>query len=283
MPEPAERMQCMEIWGGNRALSKSFQAPGLDIHVHSAPYKDSATGGGDLYYLTSCASGRISRFLLADVSGHGAAVSKLALSIRDLLRKNVNRINQEKFVTEMNLEFGGVANESGFATAIVATFFEPKQTLSISIAGHPYPLYYRAAEKRWVHLDPADACTKGPRNLPLGVHTESKYPVQKIKTAAGDMFLLYSDAFIESTTSDGQQVQIQGVLKILNSIEQPRPETIITQLREQISAMSQGNLLDDDATLILGHFTETKVRLRDSLLAPFRLLGSVRNNTSWPT
>ncbi len=43
--------------------------------------------------------------------------------------------------------------------------------------------------------------------------------------------------------------------------------------------MSAGNLLDDDATLILGHFSTKKVRMRDNLMAPFRLLGSVSDNT----
>ena len=132
-----ERMTCMEIWGGNLAIDKYFEAPGLDIYVHSAPYKDSQTGGGDIYYLTSCASGRISRFLLADVSGHGESVSAIAVSLRDLLRRNVNKISQKQFVTEMNVEFGELGEESGFATAVVATFFEPKKSLDISLAGHP--------------------------------------------------------------------------------------------------------------------------------------------------
>ena len=101
-PEPTapERMTCMEIWGGNRAINKRFEAPGLDIYVHSAPYKESKTGGGDIYYVTSCASGRISRLLLADVSGHGADVSDIAITLRDLLRENVNKISQEKFVSQ---------------------------------------------------------------------------------------------------------------------------------------------------------------------------------------
>ena len=172
---PPERMQCMEIWGGNRAIEKNFEAPGLDIYVHSAPYKNSQSGGGDIYYLTSCASGRISRFVLADVSGHGESVSKIAVALRDLLRKNVNRISQGKFVTEMNQEFGELGHDSGFATAVVATFFEPNKSLAISVAGHPYPIYYRAKKQKWVHLDPAEM-DEGLENLPLGVHEDSNYP-----------------------------------------------------------------------------------------------------------
>ena len=115
----------MEIWGGNQAIQKNFTAPGIDFFVHSIPYRNSESGGGDIYYLTSCASGRISRFLLADVSGHGEAASGLALSLRDLLRNSVNQISQEDFVGQMNREFAAVADDTAFATAIVATFFDP--------------------------------------------------------------------------------------------------------------------------------------------------------------
>ena len=193
----------MEIWGGNRAIDKYFEAPGLDIYVHSTPFQNSESGGGDIYYLTSCASGRISRFLLADVSGHGEAVSNVAVSLRDLLRDNVNKISQQQFVTQMNREFGEVSEESGFATAVVATFFEPKRSLAVSVAGHPFPIYYRANKKSWVHLDPA-VKTEGLENLPLGVHGESNYPGRRIKTEPEDMFLLYSDAFIESDNGQGR-------------------------------------------------------------------------------
>ena len=151
-----ERMQCLEIWGGNRTIDKSFEAPGLDIYVHSIPYKESQTGGGDIYYVTSCASGRICRLLLADVSGHGEGVSEIAISLRDLLRDNVNKISQERFVSQMNKEFASVSDAGRIATAVVATFFEPTKNLSLSVAGHPYPIYYRASEQRWFHLDPAE-------------------------------------------------------------------------------------------------------------------------------
>ncbi len=274
----AERMQCMEIWGGNRAIDKNFEAPGLNIYVHSAPFRDSQSGGGDIYYLTSCASGRISRFLLADVSGHGEAVSKIAVSLREQMRQHVNKISQEAFVAQMNREFGVVANESSFATAVVATFFEPRKTLAISVAGHPYPIYYRARKKEWSHLDPAER-DGGLENLPLGVHGESNYPGRMISTETGDMFLLYSDAFIESVDGSGEQIGISGLLNLLNGLNEPEPDQIFPFLREKVTTMSRGNLLDDDATLILGHFTTTKVRLLDNVMAPFRLLHRVSDST----
>ena len=65
-----ERMHCMEVWGGNSPVDRGFATPGLQLWLHSQPY-DRAEGGGDVYYVSSCASGRITRLLLADISGHG--------------------------------------------------------------------------------------------------------------------------------------------------------------------------------------------------------------------
>ena len=269
----------MEIWRGNHAINKSFAAPGLDIFVYSKPYADSEVGGGDIYYLTSCASGRISRLLLADVCGHGEAASQLAISLRDLMRANVNKISQRQFVEGMNKEFGAVSELSGFATAVVATFFEPKKSLAISVAGHPYPIYYRARRKQWVHLDPAES-DKSLGNLPLGIYDESDYPGRKIITEVGDKFLLYSDAFIESINQSQQILGIQGLVELLNNRTFDNPEDVIPFLLESIGKLSSGNLQEDDATLILGAITDNKVRLRDNLIAPLRLLGKVNDSTN---
>ena len=271
-------MQCMEIWGGNHAIDKNFTAPGLDIYVHSKPFADSVVGGGDIYYLTSCASGRISRLMLADVCGHGEAASQLAIALRDLMRTNVNKISQRQFVEGMNREFGNVSEVSGFATAVVATFFEPKRSLAISVAGHPYPIYYSAQQNKWVHLDPAES-DKALGNLPLGIYDESDYPGRKITTEVGDMFLLYSDAFIESVNNDKRILGIKGLVELLNHRSFETPTQIIPYLLEQIGSLADGNLKDDDATLILGAITETKVRMRDNIIAPFRLLGKVNDAT----
>ena len=97
------------------------------------------------------------------------------------------------------------------------------------------------------------------------------------------MFLLYSDAFIESAVDgkDNSQLGIEGVLKLLNGNPSVAPAEVIPFLRERIGEMATGNLLNDDASLILGHFTETKVSLRDNLMAPIRLFRNASDQTSF--
>lgn len=275
-----ERMQCMEIIGGNRAIDKSFAAAGLDIYVHSQPFQDSQTGG-DIYFLTSCASGRISRFLLADVSGHGDAASEVATSLRDMMRDNVNRISQTRFVECMNHEFARQSNNSFFATAVVATFFEPSKSLTISTAGHPHPLYYQSRYQKWVSLDSVRTEAEF-QNMPWGVVNETAYTQRKIETRHDDMFLLYTDAFIESLTDNqgSRLLGMKGVIELLNEESSLSPGEVVPYLRDRVGALAIGNLSNDDASLLLGHFKERKARIKDSLLAPVRLLGDVCDRTS---
>ncbi|MEE2639015.1 MAG: PP2C family protein-serine/threonine phosphatase [Planctomycetota bacterium] len=274
-----ESMQCMEIWGGNREIEKNFQTPGLEIYVYSQPFEGSETGGGDIYYLTSCASGRISRFLLADVSGHGKDASELAIKLRDMMRANVNRISQESFAQKVNREFSSVAENMGFATAVIVTFFRPSRRLTINIAGHPHPVYYQSSENRWKLVD-IDPVPNALHNLPFGIHEGVAYPNRRIDTRTGDMFLLYSDAFIESVGADGKQLGHQGLVNILNERETGGPEEVIPYLRKRLSELSDENLKGDDATAIVGLMTQSKTSWKNNLLAPFRLLGSVRDRTA---
>jgi hypothetical protein len=93
-------MQCMEIRGGNLAVEEALDAPGLQEWVCSRPYK-SAASGGDVHYLSICASGTICRLILADVSGHGDAVSGFAVELRSLMEKNITVADQTHLVERL--------------------------------------------------------------------------------------------------------------------------------------------------------------------------------------
>jgi serine phosphatase RsbU (regulator of sigma subunit) len=141
----------MEVWGGSQLTTRGVEFGGLDAWVYSKPYGD-AQHGGDVYYASSCATGRISRLLLADVAGHGNSVAATAADLRTLMRRFVNRLDQTEFVRLLNQQFAALSSEGTFATAIVATFFAPSRRLTVCNAGHPRPLMYRAAQRQWSFL-----------------------------------------------------------------------------------------------------------------------------------
>src|ERR1700733_14516557 len=130
MPTDApEVMQCMEVWGGNQPVDSGVVMAGLDAWVYCRPYAggaiEPAEAGGDVYFVSSCATGRITRLLVGGVSGHGTAVSDVASSLRSLMRKYVNYLDPRKFVGEMNRRFAELSKDGCFATAVVTTFFSP--------------------------------------------------------------------------------------------------------------------------------------------------------------
>ncbi len=89
-------MQCMEVWGGSQLTAQGVEFGGLDAWVYSKPYGE-AQRGGDVYYASSCGTGRITRLLLADVSGHGTTVASTAADLRMLMRRFVNRHRHDVF------------------------------------------------------------------------------------------------------------------------------------------------------------------------------------------
>src|SRR5215510_5854058 len=76
-----QQMSCMEVWGGSQLTERGVEFSGLDAWVYSKPYGQSQRGG-DVYYASSCATGRITRFLIADVAGHGGSVAATAADLR---------------------------------------------------------------------------------------------------------------------------------------------------------------------------------------------------------
>ena len=269
-------MTCMEIWGGNRATSRTVTLPGLDAWVYSLPYQQ-ADSGGDVYYVSNCATGRITRLLLADVSGHGAAVAETANHLRLLMRRYVNHFRQVKFVSSMNDEFANLTHAGGFATAVVSTFIAPSRRLTFSNAGHPCPLIFRSREQRWrlleTHTDEGPH-SGGPSDLPLGIFENGTYAEYELRLDVGDLVLFYTDALIESRGADGELLGSEAFLKIVLDLDASKPENLLDQIVTKVTSLRPGNLTDDDVTMLLFRATgeATRVPLKNRVLAPFRLL-----------
>jgi phosphoserine phosphatase RsbU/P len=273
------RMQCMEVWGGNCEVYKAFEMPGLEMWVYSRPH-GASDAGGDVYYLSSCASGRISRMLLADVSGHGAEVADLAVGLRELMRKNVNFVRQTGVVEGMNRQFTRLSEHGAFATALVATYFQPARRFSLCNAGHPHPLHYQAAERHWSVVGQAAAGSSQLANLPLGLSDQTVYEQTEMKLRTGDMVLFYSDALTESLDADGHMLGTAGFHRTVAQLATADPAKLVAQLVNTIESYHPGNADRDDLTIMLCRATGTSTTLRDNLLAPLRLLRRVSDNTT---
>jgi len=261
--DPRQSIHCMEVWGGNRTIRSGVAMAGLDACVSSHPLGGSE--GGDVYYLSSCASGRVSRLFLADIAGHGEAVSSLAEDLRTLLRKYVNWIDQRRFVEDVNRAFAAQQSSGIFATSIAATWFAPAQSIWVSSAGHPMPALFRARDSSWNFLRagrgtvarsdvaPENARDREPaahHNLPLGVETPTQYDALGLRLRTGDMLVFYTDAVPEARNADGNQFGYNRLLDALRASPARTPPEVISHLESAVLAYCGGRPPDDDLTIL---------------------------------
>jgi len=272
MPDHEHTLQCMEVWGGNQAVDSSVHLAGLDAWVYSKPYQEE-DGGGDVYYVSSCATGRITRLLVADVAGHGNAVAELAVALRKLMRQHVNHLDQVKFVQRMNEALVEQSKVGSFATAVVTTFFAPTRSLSLCNAGHPPPLIYRANERAWSYVEHTASPSVDLADVPLGIVGLADYQQFDVTLEPDDLVVCYTDSLPEARLGDGELLGMEGLLSVANQVTVDAPTTLIPRLVGAIETHCGRPIAGDDITLLLfkPNMTTARVGIKDRLLSPWRV------------
>ena len=81
------RLECKEIWGGIRNRDVEISAG----KVIGSIYSTSSEGvmGGDIYFFGVCKGDTITRLAIADVTGHGEAVSEISRYVYDSLKAHM--------------------------------------------------------------------------------------------------------------------------------------------------------------------------------------------------
>jgi serine phosphatase RsbU (regulator of sigma subunit) len=241
----------MEIRGGSQAVETSTSTPGLDIWVYSRPY-EGAANGGDVHYVSLCGGGIVTKLIVADVSGHGAAVADMARDLRTLMRRFINSKSQDRLVRELNRQFTKLADMRRFATAVVATYLATTRRLTICNAGHPRPLVCQASSGAWsLLMNHDDGRRDAPANIPLGIDGTARYSQLALDLGEGDLVLFYTDALIEATNSAGRQLGEQGLLDIVRNANRTDPAAIARTLPAAIETHRGGKAADDDLTFLL--------------------------------
>jgi phosphoserine phosphatase RsbU/P len=246
-------MKCMEIWGSSAAVDSGISTPGLDIWLVGEPYQGAADGG-DVHYVSLCGGGIITRFIVADVAGHGGAVASLARSLRALMRSHINRKDQTRLVKELDREFSALAQGNCFATALVGTYLGTRQELTICNAGHPRPFWYRAARGEWSMLRAqADDEALARSNLPLGLDEDGAYEQFTVPLHKDDVVLVYTDALIEAENGAGQPLLEEGLLGMLRDLDTDKPADLGRQLLDRLHEHRGGRQANDDVTILTIH------------------------------
>ncbi len=249
------KMQCMEVWGGNRAISSGISIPGIDAWIYCQPFRGQPSGG-DIHYVSMCSQGQIGRFMLADVAGHGDQVGETAIALRNLMRKSVMRLDQTRIARGLNRQFWRLRTKGAFATAVILTYFAPTDQIICCLAGHPKPLLYRAQTGKWSLLaEPKRAESAVIQGLPLGIISKTEYRQFAVTLGQGDLIVAYTDALIEARGEDGEMLGEPGLLALVESMRVGVPSHFGLHLIDAVDRTSQASAdsRDDDLTVLVLH------------------------------
>jgi hypothetical protein len=82
------RLECKELWGGIHNQNIEVSAGKVIGSIFSSPCGEVGKGG-DIYYFGVCRGDAISRIAIADVTGHGEAVSEISQYVYNTLKANM--------------------------------------------------------------------------------------------------------------------------------------------------------------------------------------------------
>ena len=246
--EKPQVLACSEVRGGNHKFIGTRKLSGMVAWVASIPINE-GEGGGDLHFMSVCSHDLISRIALADVSGHGREVDAAAMTLHELMRKNIDVWDQSDFMRGLNYAF----NQNGdgqYATAIVLSFHRITGQLAFSNAGHLPPLWYRASDRAWGWLEEGNPAPREAFGLPVGLISGTNYCQTVVTLRPSDLLVLYTDGITDAENGAGKALGREQLLEWAREGPVESPRTLGEQLLKRLTDF-RGNLHNDDETLLV--------------------------------
>jgi sigma-B regulation protein RsbU (phosphoserine phosphatase) len=243
------QLSCGQVWSGSGAISGVMTLPGLEVWVQSVPIGN-AQAGGDVHYLSNCPQCLVSRIALADVSGHGDDVVAFADALRHQMVKHLSALDQEALMRDLNQVARRALGSFHYATMLAFGWHSRRGLLVTTNAGHPPPMWYRAARKQWTWID-TDRVSEKPAGVPLGLLEDIQYLRRVIKPGQGDLIVLYSDGASEAVNAAGTELERDGLISLAEASDVQSAASFGRELAQSLASFRGDASATDDQTVIV--------------------------------
>jgi sigma-B regulation protein RsbU (phosphoserine phosphatase) len=160
---------------------------GWDASAHFLPATEL---GGDLYDFFELGEGVLG-VAVGDVLGKGVPAALFGAFVSGSIRaRAMERRAPGDLMTRVNRTLRKRGAEGFYCTVAFAVFDFPRRRMVLANSGLPYPLVYRAAERRVEAIDLA--------GFPMGTFDDSSYEERVLPLAAGDVVVFYTDGLTEA-------------------------------------------------------------------------------------
>ena len=238
-------IKCSEVWGGNAKIDAEVNAGALSISLYSRG--TDGDKGGDIYYVSLCGKEMLTRIAIADVSGHGKAVSDTSDWLYSSMVTHMNDPQGNRVLNDLN-NLVKKSNWDALTTAQVISYYKLDSNLYFSYAGHPPLLIKRSGENGWERLNLEKPSQKA--NLILGIFENTIYDRESVVLKSNDTLFLYTDGVIEARNRAGQLFGMDQLIDLLNKKSNGSVEEIKTSVLDSLLEFSGGNFAHDDVTMM---------------------------------
>lgn len=211
--------------------------PQLDL---AAYMKTASEVGGDYYDFHLGEDGTLT-IAVGDATGHGLKAGTLVASVKSLFVSLANHSD----IPHIFQRISTVLKEMKLRGLFMAmTMVKVNgQQLSVSIAGMPSVLIYRALTGAVEEI--------AMRALPLGGITKYQYQQRELTLARGDVVVLLSDGLLERFNPQREMFEEARTKAALSACAKSEPATVIKQLVKAGEDWAAGQAQDDDVTLVV--------------------------------
>ena len=130
-----------------------------------------------------------------------------------------------------------------FITMLVAVLDGRDRSVTLSNAGHCYPVVYRSGEHR--------AETLEVRGMPLNFADALMVQERKIPMEPGDILVLYSDGVNEAQNGIQELFGLDRLRTVIEAGGEQPPPTLLQNILDEIRLFSKGVPQSDDITVLI--------------------------------
>ncbi len=184
--------------------------------------------------------------VIADVMGKGLPAALLAMILRTSVRARLDLVTEPgRLMTNINEQLhADLADLNMFITTQFAWFDTLNNRVLITSAGHCDALVARSETRDMRPLS-------GQGGVPLGVMRDTVYTSDEFAVEPLDRLLFITDGLYEIEGISGQQLGIDGLIKVACSVQHTAPKAFATALLENLSFRGNKDRPADDRTLVV--------------------------------
>jgi phosphoserine phosphatase RsbU/P len=248
----ALRVQFEDVAKVQRSLlpKRIPQVPGLEI---ATSYLTSDQAGGDYYDFFTFDDGTVG-FLIADVSGHGAAAATIMAMLHGILHAYTGGViaagearKPEKVLQYANSRLFEAGLEGNFVTAFFAVYDPRTGALTYARSGHNPPLLKDGRTGEVTHLD-------GEGAPPLGLFEPYEVTCATVTLRPNDTVILYTDGITEAFSAAREMFgpgRLDAALEKCSGAPDCVVDSVHTALYQHTGSMTRA----DDQTLVAIRYT----------------------------